>query len=63
MRKNGNKSLCERMLFCPYCKGKLHNYEKNGIDLDKHTCGESFCKKIVKSCILMMKKKTFINVS
>ena len=23
---------------------KLHNYKINGIDLDKHTCGESFCK-------------------
>ena len=32
------------MLFCPYCKVKLHNYKMNGIDLDKHTCGESFCK-------------------
>ena len=28
MRKTGNKSLCERMLFCPYCKVKLHNYKK-----------------------------------
>ena len=43
-QKNGNKSLCEKMLFCPYCKVKLHNYKMNGIDLDKHTCGESFCK-------------------
>ena len=42
--KNGNKSLCEKMLFCPCCKVKLHNYKINGIDLDKHTCGESFCK-------------------
>ena len=32
------------MLFCPYCKVKLHNYRMNGINLDKHTCGESFCK-------------------
>ena len=32
------------MLFCPYCKVKLHNYKINGINLDKHTCGERFCK-------------------
>ena len=43
-QKNGNKSLCEKSFFCPYCKVKLHNYKINGIDLDKHTCGESFCK-------------------
>ena len=43
-QKNGNKSLCEKMLFVPYCKVKLHNYKINGIDLDKHTCRESFCK-------------------
>ena len=43
-QKNGNKSLCEKMPFCPHCKVKLHNYKINGIDLDKHTCGESFCK-------------------
>ena len=43
-RKNGNKSLCEKMLFCSYCKVKPHNYKINGIGLDKHTCGESFCK-------------------
>ena len=43
-QKNGNKSLCEKMLFCPYCKVKLHNYKMNGIDLDKHTYGERFCK-------------------
>ena len=61
-QKNGNKSLCKKMLFCPYCKVKLHNYKMNGIDLDQHTCGESFCK-TVKSCIIMMKKKkTFTNV-
>ena len=36
-------SLCEKMLFCPYCKVKLHNYKTNGINLDKHTCGECFC--------------------
>ena len=41
-QQNGNKSLC--VFFCPYCKVKLHNYKINGIDLDKHTCGESFCK-------------------
>ena len=43
-QKNGNKSLCKKMFFCPYCKVKLHNYKMNGIDLDKHTCGGSFCK-------------------
>ena len=43
-QKNGSKSLCEKMLFCPYCKVKLHNYKMNGINLDKHTYGESFCK-------------------
>ena len=43
-RENGNKSLCEKILFCPYCKVKLHNYKINGIDLVKHMCGESFCK-------------------
>ena len=34
----------QKMLFCSYCNVKLHNYKINGIDLDKHTCGESFCK-------------------
>ena len=43
-QKNRNKSLCQKMLFCPYCKVKLHNYKINGIDMGKHTCGESFCK-------------------
>ena len=43
-QKNGNKSLFEKMLFCPYCKVKLHNYKINGINLDKHTSEESFCK-------------------
>ena len=43
-QKNGSKSLCEKMLFCHYCKAKLHNYKMNGIDLDKHICGQSFCK-------------------
>ena len=45
VQKNGNKSLCKKkMLFCPSCKVKLNNYQINGIDLDKHTCGERFCK-------------------
>ena len=60
-QKKRNKSLCKKMLFCPYCKVKLHNYKTNGIDLDKHTCGESFVK-TAKSCIIIMKKKTFTNV-
>ena len=37
-------SLCVKK-----CKVKLHNYKINGIDLEKHTCGESFCK----SCQVM----------
>ena len=45
-QKNGNKSLCEKMLFCPYCKVKLHNYKINGINLNKHTCGERFVKTV-----------------
>ena len=62
MRKNGNKSLCERMLFCPYCKVKLHNYKKMElIWINIHV--EKVFVKIAKSCIIMMKKKTFINVS
>ena len=32
------------MIFRPYCKVKLQNYKTREIDLDKHTCGESFCK-------------------
>ena len=60
-RKNGNKSLCEKMLFCPYHKVKLHNYKINGINLDNIHVEKVFVK-AAKSSIIMMKKKTFTNV-
>ena len=32
-----------QMMFCPLCKVKLNKYKKNGWDLNKHTCGETYC--------------------
>ena len=46
-QKNGNKSLCEKMLFCPYCKvieQFLIWYENN-----KHKCFD-FYEELLEYC-------------
>ena len=41
-------SMCEQLLFCPFCKVTLHHYRAKGWGLEMHMCGESYCTNCAK---------------